>query len=100
MNIGANGNPVMTDLATSCLGNEQLYYPGSTRRPVASPISSTTVTLPLYADDIEENDGDLTTDTVAASLDHDGFGSTSTYDDNTDYFPIDPANGWGAGTSR
>ena len=89
VNIGANGNPVMTDLATSCLGNEQLYYLRFFN-PTACGVSyqfNYGVTPPLYADDIEENDGTSQSDTVAASIDHDGR-INFYYDDNTDYFRL------------
>ncbi|MCB0818479.1 MAG: hypothetical protein KDB77_13295, partial [Flavobacteriales bacterium] len=89
VNIGANGNPVMTDLATSCLGNEQLYYLRFFN-PTACGVSyqfNYGVTPPLYADDLEENDGTSQSDTVAASIDHDGR-INFYYDDNTDYFRL------------
>ena len=89
VNIGANGNPVMTDLATSCLGNEQLYYLRFFN-PTACGVSyqfNYGVTPPLYADDLEENDGTSQSDTVAASIDHDGRINFN-YDDNTDYFRL------------
>ena len=89
VNIGANGNPIMTDLATSCLGNEQLYYLRFFN-PTACGVSyqfNYGVTPPLYADDLEENDGTSQSDTVAASIDHDGR-INFYYDDNTDYFRL------------
>ena len=89
VNIGANGNPVMTDLATSCLGTEQLYYLRFFN-PTACGVSyqfNYGVTPPLYADDLEENDGTSQSDTVAASIDHDGR-INFYYDDNTDYFRL------------
>ena len=89
VNIGANGNPIMTDLATSCLGTEQLYYLRFFN-PTACGVSyqfNYGVTPPLYADDLEENDGTSQSDTVAASIDHDGR-INFYYDDNTDYFRL------------
>ncbi len=89
--VGANSTPSNTSTSINCRGNEQRYF-----LQFASDACGTSyrfsydVTLPVFADDLEENDGwnSVNTDTVAVNTEMDGRLKFN-YDDNSDYFILD-----------